>query len=267
MARRRASCRSRRVHFREDPEYWAQVVPGRLHHRELPRPVPQLVLLDAGDGHGPPPRAAVQDDLRLRRSSSARTAGRCTRARATRSTSTRPPSGWASTSCAGCSRPPGRRRTSGSAGTRPTTRGASCSSSGTPTGSSSASPRWPAGRRIEVGRRPRSGRRWIAGSCRGRPGWPRRREPAWPTTTPSGRRAGSRPSSRTSRPGMSAFRGSGSRRQRGQRRTADAAFATLHEALVTVGQGHRPAPAVPRGIVLRQPRGQRRHRTRPTPST
>ena len=45
-------------------------------------------------------------------SSSARTAGRCTRAGATRSSSTRPPSGWASTSCAGCSRRPGPRRTS-----------------------------------------------------------------------------------------------------------------------------------------------------------
>ena len=54
------------LHYREDPEYWAAVVPGRLHHRELPRPVPQLVLLDARDVHGPPPRAAVQDDLRLR---------------------------------------------------------------------------------------------------------------------------------------------------------------------------------------------------------
>ena len=37
------------LHFREDPDYWARVVPGRLHHRELPRPVPQLVLLDARD--------------------------------------------------------------------------------------------------------------------------------------------------------------------------------------------------------------------------
>ena len=54
------------LHYREDPEYWAQLVPGRLHHRELPRPVPQLVLLDARDVDGPPPRAAVQDDLRLR---------------------------------------------------------------------------------------------------------------------------------------------------------------------------------------------------------
>ena len=114
----------------------AAVVPGRLHHRELPRPVPQLVLLDARDVDGPPPRAAVQDDLRLRPRRSARTAGRCTRAGATRSSSTRRPSGWASTSCAGCSRRRARRTTSSSAGTPPTTRGASCSSSGTSTRSS-----------------------------------------------------------------------------------------------------------------------------------
>ena len=38
------------LHYREDPDYWAAVVPGRLHHRELPGPVPELVLLDAGDG-------------------------------------------------------------------------------------------------------------------------------------------------------------------------------------------------------------------------
>ena len=48
------------------PGLLGEVVPGRLHHRELPRPVPQLVLLDARDVHGPPPRAAVPDDLRLR---------------------------------------------------------------------------------------------------------------------------------------------------------------------------------------------------------
>ncbi len=43
------------LHFREDPGLLGAVVPGRLHHRELPRPVPQLVLLDAGDGHRAPP--------------------------------------------------------------------------------------------------------------------------------------------------------------------------------------------------------------------
>ena len=70
------------------------------------------------------------------RSSSARTAGRCTRAGATRSSSTRPPSGWASTSCAGCSPGPGPTTTSSSAGTPPTRRAASCSSCGTSTRSS-----------------------------------------------------------------------------------------------------------------------------------
>ena len=59
------SCPSRRSTSARSPST-GPMVPGRLHHRELPRPVPQLVLLDAGDVDGPPPRAAVQDDLRLR---------------------------------------------------------------------------------------------------------------------------------------------------------------------------------------------------------
>ena len=67
---------------------------------------------------------------------SPRTAGRCTRAGATRSTSTRQPSGWASTSCAGCSRPPDPRTTSASAGMPRTPRAASCSCCGTSTRSS-----------------------------------------------------------------------------------------------------------------------------------
>ena len=84
------------------PGVLGEVVPGRLHHRELPRPVPQLVLLDARDVA---PSSGAR--RRSRRSSatprcSARTAGRCTRAGATRSSSTRRPSAWASTSCAGC---------------------------------------------------------------------------------------------------------------------------------------------------------------------
>ena len=41
------------LHYRTDPELLAEVVPGRLHHRVVPGPVPQLVLLDARDGHGP----------------------------------------------------------------------------------------------------------------------------------------------------------------------------------------------------------------------
>ena len=124
------------LHLPRGSRVLAAVVPGRLHHRELPGPVPQLVLLDAGDVHRPPPRAS-----RSRRSSatpwcSARTAARCTRAGATRSSSTRRPTGWASTSCAGCSPRRGPRRTSCSAGTPPTRRGASCSSCGTSTPSS-----------------------------------------------------------------------------------------------------------------------------------
>ena len=48
------------------PRVLGEVVPGRLHHRELPGPVPQLVLRDAGDVDRAAARAAVQDDLRLR---------------------------------------------------------------------------------------------------------------------------------------------------------------------------------------------------------
>ncbi len=110
------------MHYRERPGLLEAVVPGRLRDRELPGPVPQLVLLAAGDEHRAAPRGALQDALRLRHWSSARTAARCTRAGATPSSSTRRPSGWASTSCAGCSPTPGRRTTSSSAGTPPTRR-------------------------------------------------------------------------------------------------------------------------------------------------
>ena len=79
------------------PGLLGEVVPGRLHHREFPGPVPQLVLFDARDVDGAQAAGAVQDDLRLCPRCSARTGGRCTRAGATRSTSTRPRSGWAST--------------------------------------------------------------------------------------------------------------------------------------------------------------------------
>ena len=48
------------------PGLLGEVVPGRLHHRELPRPVPQLVLLDARDVDRPQAHGAVPDDLRLR---------------------------------------------------------------------------------------------------------------------------------------------------------------------------------------------------------
>ncbi len=48
------------------PRELGEVVPGRLHHRELPGPVPQLVLRDARDVDRPAARGALQDDLRLR---------------------------------------------------------------------------------------------------------------------------------------------------------------------------------------------------------
>ena len=113
-----------------------EVVPGRLHHRELSR-----ASSATGSTRCWRCRRSCAASRRSRRSSgtpssSARTAARCTRAGATRSTSTRPPSGWASTSCAGCSPRRGPRRTSPSAGTPPTRRAASCSCSGTSTRSS-----------------------------------------------------------------------------------------------------------------------------------
>ena len=43
----------------------AAVVPGGLHHRIVPRPVPQLVLLAAGDGDRRRQRAPDQDDSGL----------------------------------------------------------------------------------------------------------------------------------------------------------------------------------------------------------
>ena len=46
-----ASCRTRRWSYNTRPRLLGEVVPGRLHHRELPRPVPQLVLRHAGDEH------------------------------------------------------------------------------------------------------------------------------------------------------------------------------------------------------------------------
>ncbi len=137
-----------------------QPVAGRRHRAVLDAPLPRgpRVLGAAGSRPTSSPRASRASSAtgstrcsrcrrscagsrRSRRSSatpscSARTAGRCTRAGATPSISTRPPSGWASTSCAGCSPRPDPRRTSSSAGTRPTRRAASCSSCGTCTRSS-----------------------------------------------------------------------------------------------------------------------------------
>ena len=250
------------------PGLLGEVVPGRLHHRELPGPVPQLVLLDARDVA--PCCAASR---RSRRSSatprcSARTAGRCTRAGATRSSSTRRPSGWASTSCAGCSPRRGRRTTSSSAGTPPTRRAASCWSCGTCTRSSSPTRGSPAGRRTRgraAGRRAR--RRSTAGSCRGPPG---------PRPSVEDRLARLRrgrgdagavdASSTTSRRGTCAGRASGCARS-DDAADRDAAFATLHEALVALARMLAPilpflAEAMYRNLVV-----ARRRRRRPTAST
>ena len=124
------------LHFREDPEYWAQwfpadfiteSFPGQFRNwfysmlamstvlrREEPfRTIFGYALVFGEDGR-PDAQELGQRD-RLRRG------GR---------------DGWASTSCAGCSPRPGPRTTSCSAGTRPTRRGVSCSCSGTCTRSS-----------------------------------------------------------------------------------------------------------------------------------
>ena len=50
----------------EGPGPLGAVVPGRLHHRVVPGPVPQLVLLDARDEHRAPPRGALPDHPGLR---------------------------------------------------------------------------------------------------------------------------------------------------------------------------------------------------------
>ena len=88
--------------YRHDRAYWAQVVPGRVHHRELPRPVPQLVLLAAGDGHGAGRTRRPSDLLRLSPRCSTRRAARCTRAGATPSPFDEARRArWAPTRCAG----------------------------------------------------------------------------------------------------------------------------------------------------------------------
>ena len=195
------------------PRVLAPVVPGRLHHRELPRPVPQLVLLDAGDVDGPPPRAAVQDDLRLRprlrrgRPADAQELGQRDRVRRG-------------------GRADGRRRHAldvrqGAArGEHPLRlarrrRGAARAARALERLRVLRHLR-PAGRVVAGRRRPRTGPRpaepsSTAGSCRGR------RRPrlwsaiAWPTSTPSSPAARSRPTSTTCRPGTCACRASGSR--------------------------------------------------------
>ena len=221
------------------PGVLGEVVPGRLHHRELPRPVPQLVLRDARDEHGPAARGAVQDDLRLRdavrrgRPPHAQELGQRHRVRRGRrahgrgrhALDVRVARGPTTTSC--------------SAGTPPTRRGAACWSCGTSTRSSSPTPGSPAGR-------PARGRAAGRGAAAAGPldpvarprGSRRRSRPASGTTTPRPRPASWPPTSTTSRPGTCACRGGGCRAATGADR--DAAFATLHEALVALARTVAP---------------------------
>ena len=119
------------LHFREDPDYWARWFPADFITESFPGPVPQLVLLDARHEHGAPARSRPSRPSSATPWSSARTGARCTRAGATPSSSTRPPIGWASTSCAGCTPRRDPRTTSSSATTPRMRRAASCWCSGT----------------------------------------------------------------------------------------------------------------------------------------
>ena len=120
---------------------------------------------------------------------------------------------------------------------------------------------------IEAGRRRPSGRRWIAGSCRARPGWPRRPAPAWPTTTPSARRR--RISTFIDDLSTWYLRLSRRRFSRGNEDGADrdAAFATLHEALVDPGPGRSPRSCRSSPSRCTATSSPPSIRTRPTPST
>ena len=133
--------------------------------------------------------------------SSPRTAARCTRAGATRSSSTMRRTGWAWTSCAGCSRRRDPRTTSCSDGTRPMRRAASCSSCGTSTRSSSPMRDSRDGRPPMARRRRPSGPSWTAGSCHGRPGLPPRSRLVSATTTRSAPHGPCRLTSTGCRPG------------------------------------------------------------------
>ncbi len=118
------------------PRVLGAVVPGRLGLGDA-RADPPLVLLPVlhvGDARRPlavPARAHVREAARRD------TAARCTARGATRSTRTRRSTGWAPTSCAGCSARCRRRRTSSSATGRRTRSSGGCSRSGTRPRSSS----------------------------------------------------------------------------------------------------------------------------------
>ena len=84
----------------------------------------------------------------------------------------------------------------------------------------------------------RSGRRWTAGSCPAPPGLPRRSRASCGTSTSRRRRGSWTPTSTTSPPGTCACRAGACRAATGADR--DAAFATLHEALVALARTVAP---------------------------
>ena len=85
------------LHYREDPEYWAKWFPADFITESFPgqfRNWFYSMLAMSTVLRREPPFKTI---FGYATACSARTAGRCTRAGATRSSSTRRPSGWAST--------------------------------------------------------------------------------------------------------------------------------------------------------------------------
>ena len=80
--------------YRTDRESWRDWYPGALDQRVVPRPIPQLVLQPAGDGHGAGEQPAVQGMLRLRYPDRRRRTRDAQELGATPSSSTRPPTAW-----------------------------------------------------------------------------------------------------------------------------------------------------------------------------
>ena len=190
---------------------------------------------------------------------------------ATPSSSTRRPSAWASTSCAGCTRASGRRTTSCSATTPRTRRVASCSSCGTCSPSSARSAASAAGGRVPASLRcgspSASGAtaldRWILSRA---PGWRRRPGPPWPTTTRGPRRVAISDLHR--RP---VARGACGAAGAASRAATTRATATPPSGRCTSRSARRADrradPAVPGRGALPGPGGTQVDETRPTPST
>ena len=117
-------------------------------------------------------------------------------------------------------------------------------------------------------RRGRARRRSTAGSCRAPAGLGRRRRGRACATYDARRRDArrSRRSSTTCRPGTCACRATGCAAN-DDAADRDAAFATLHAALVDAEPDAGPDPAVPRRDDVPEPRRDGRRRARPTAST